>query len=66
MTDYNKHCETKIPLTLEEVRCIWADLNDKTRLEVLKSIVWTADNPFEFREKAVKVLTSKEFIENID
>lgn len=53
-------------LTLDEVRFLWADLPDNKRMEVLKSVIWTAPDMHSFHEKVVKVVTSPRFKYTLD
>ncbi len=64
--DPEKHCNTKLTYTLDGIRGIWSDLPDKQRMEVLKSIIWSASNMHDFYGKAMKVLGSEEFRESLD
>ena len=66
LEDHEKHCNTKIPLTLDQINIIWSELDDKTRMEVLKSVIWTAPDCQSFYEKAVKVITSEKFRNTLD
>lgn len=64
--DTEKHNKTKIIISLEDLRSLWADLNDKKRLEILKSLIWTSPDNHDFYAKAIKLLKSKKFLETLD
>lgn len=64
--NHEKHANTKINLILDDVSGIWASSSDKVRLEIIKSIVYTADNQRNFREKVVKMLESELFKNTLD
>ena len=64
--DSEKHCNTKIVVSIEDLRGLWADTSDNARLEILKSLIWTAPNNHEFHKKAIKVITSDSFKETLD
>lgn len=66
MMNAEKHCNTKVPLRLDAVRSIWSDVNDNVRMEILKSVIWTAPDNHGFYEKAMKVLNSDRFRETLD
>ena len=61
-----KHCAIRLIYQLETVRSLWSDLPDKQRLEVLKSVIWTAPDMHGFHEKAVSLLTSNRFKQTLD
>ncbi len=61
-----KHTNLKIPLTMYEVRWLWADQGDKVRMEMLKSIIYTAPNMHDFYAKVMEELNSDKFQGEID
>ncbi len=61
-----KHCRTRMVYSLDTVRSLWADLPDRQRMEVLKSVIWTAPDMHTFHAKAVRVLSSNQFKETLD
>lgn len=60
------HNDTKITVSLEDLRSIWTDASDRTRLEILKSIIWTAPDMHRFYEKSMKILNSDSFRDSLD
>lgn len=62
----HKHCDLKIPVRLEDARALWADLPDSKRLEVLKSVIWTATDMHGFYQKARKLINSQAFQDTLD
>ena len=66
MDAHEKHCGFKLRLTIEDVRGIWSEADDKVRLEILKSLIWTAPDSRGFSEKALKLLSSPKFWEDVD
>ena len=61
-----KHCNTKISITIEEMRSLWSELPDKQRMEVIKSVIWTAPNSYGFWEKVCKQICNQKFGDKID
>lgn len=61
-----KHCALNLNLTLDTVRVLWADLDDKRRMEVLKSVIWTAPDMHAFHAKALKVLAHPNFLNSLN
>jgi len=61
-----RHCNLKVPLRLEDMRGLWSEVGDKVRLEILKSVIWTAPDCRGFYLKAMKILNSEKFREAID
>jgi len=66
MMDAERHNNTRVPLRIEDLRSIWIGANDAARLEILKSVIWTAPDNQGFYAKALKTLTSGRFIETLD
>jgi len=64
--DAEKHCNTKITITLEDMRSLWHEANDNQRLEMIKSIIWTAPDMHTFYQKVLKELDPKKFEETLD
>ena len=62
----DKHLDTKISVMLGDMRVLWYDVNDNTRLEILKSLIWTAPDNHKFYEKALKMLKSDKFQNTLD
>lgn len=61
-----KHCETKVTLDIESLRSLWSEATDKQRLEMIKSIIWTAPNMEGFYEKVLKELNPVKFRGTLD
>lgn len=61
-----KHCETKFTISLEDMRGLWGEANDKQRLELIKSIIWTAPDMHSFYCKVLKALDPKKFEGTLD
>ncbi len=57
---------TRLSLTVENLRCIFEDWNDKQRLEVIKSLIWTAPDSHSFLAKVQQLAASRRFTETID
>ena len=51
---------------MENLRGIWSDQPDKTRLEIIKSVIWTSPDNHAFLAKLMKELQSQEFADTID
>ena len=61
-----KHLNTKLTITLENFRSIFEDWNDDQRMEIIKSLIWTANNAKGFARRVQTLLDSKHFIDDID
>ena len=61
-----KHLNTKLTITLENFRSIFEDWNDDQRMEIIKSLIWTANNAQGFARRVQTLLDSKHFIDDID
>lgn len=61
-----KHCNLKIPITLEDMRGLWANLDDKCRMEIIKSVIWTADDMYGFHGKVCKEIACEQFKDTLD
>lgn len=64
--DAEKHCNTKVPLTIEDIRSLWNNVDDKVRLEIVKSVIWTSPDNHGFYAKVIKILNSEGFLETLD
>ena len=64
--DYEKHNNTKLPITIETFRFLFEDWTDNQRLEVIRSLIWTAPDMTSFHDKVVTELTSKKFSSSLD
>lgn len=60
------HLNTLITLRLEDLRSIWSDLEDEDRLEIIKSIIWTAPDNHDFYNQVIDEVTSEQFKETLD
>jgi len=61
-----KHLNTKLNVSIGDARGLWADANKKHRLEIIKSVIWTAPDMEEFCQEVIKLLESREFRESLD
>jgi hypothetical protein len=61
-----KHAETKISIELQDFSVFFRDMSDDVRLEVIKSIIWTAPNMELMWKKVCKVIASEKFGETLD
>lgn len=61
-----KHLETRLPIVLESFSSLFDEWTDNQRIEVIKSLIWTAPNAQSFAQKVAKLLNSKRFQEKID
>ena len=62
----NEHYDTKIVCRLGDLSGLWVNLNDKQRIEIIKSIIWTAPDMHSFRDKVLKTIASEKFEETLD
>ncbi len=61
-----KHLNTKLTMTIENFRSIFEEWNDNQRMEVIKSLIWTAQDAQGFAQKVAKVIDSDKFQGEID
>lgn len=61
-----KHNNTMLKFRLETFRQLFEDLNDKQRMELIKSLIWTSPDMHLFHYKAVQTLSSTKFTETLD
>ena len=61
-----RHLETKIPLELESLMSLFTDVPNKTRLKIIKSLIWTATSQEEMLNMVSNLVASKKFRESID
>lgn len=61
-----EHCNLIIPITLEDMRSLWANLDDEYRMEIIKSVIWTACDMHEFHEKVCKEIACEKFKDTLD
>ena len=64
--DHEKHYNTKLPITLGLFAYTFEEWTDNQRLEVIKSLIWTAPCSQIMHEKAKKLLNSEKFELSID
>ena len=62
----DKHLDTKFTFRLGDLSCLWTDFSDKQRIEIIKSIIWTAPDMHTFREKVLKTIGAEKFEETLD
>jgi hypothetical protein len=62
--DGRKLTETSVKFRLEDVRGIWSETNDRARMEILKSVIWTSPDNHAFYGKVKRAL--KNFEETLD
>jgi hypothetical protein len=65
MNKVEKHLKTKLNLNVESFRFIFEDWTDNQRLEVIKSVIWTAPDVEKFLSKVQNLMASKDFNDNI-
>jgi len=58
--------EENVPMTIGDVRSLFSEATDDQRLELIKSIIWTAPDMYKFHKKAEKMIKSNEFQETLD
>jgi hypothetical protein len=61
-----RHCSLKIPVRLDDLRGVWGDATDKQRIEIIKSIIWSAEGRNDFGLEVSALLNSKKFCDTID
>jgi hypothetical protein len=66
MTDDEKHYHHNVKIELGDLRHIWSDQPDKTRIEIIKSIIWTSISNRDFHAKVLKELQSQKFADTLD
>lgn len=64
--DTERHLNVKLPITLENFRGIFEEWTDNQRMEVIKSLIWTAPDAQRFAQKVSKVISSDKFQGEID
>ena len=64
--DIERHLNTKISCSVENLRSFWIDWTDAQRIEVIKSIILLAPDCHGFYAKILKELTSEKFKDAID
>ena len=65
-SEAEKHCNTKITTDIESMRGLWKDATDNQRLEIIKSVIWTAPNMEQFYDKVLKTLDREKFGQTLD
>ncbi len=66
LNDYFVKEETKLTLNMYDIRFLWSDQSDSTRLEIIKSIIYTAPDMHKFAGKVNKLVNSNKFKESLD
>jgi hypothetical protein len=61
-----KHLNTKIHLTVENLRNMFEDIPNNARLEIIKSLIWTAPNAQTMWQLVCDKIANKKFGETID
>lgn len=61
-----KHNNTKITISMRDMSYLWYDLSDNVRMEMVKSIIWTAPDSHTFYGKLMWCLNSEKFQSSID
>lgn len=64
--ELQKHLNTRLTVTLENFRSIFEEWNDNQRMEVIKSLIWTAQDAQGFAQKVAKIIGSDKFQGEID
>ena len=57
--------EEKVPIIVGDVSYLFTELNDVVRMELIKSLIWTANDMHLFYEKVKKLIASR-FEETLD
>ena len=47
----------------QDVSVLWEDVDDEMRVHMICSIIWTAEDPADFRSKLVLLINEDEFVE---
>ena len=66
MSEDEKHYHHKVKIELGDLRQIWSYQPDNTRLEIIKSIIWTSPDNHGFHAKVLKELQSQKFADTLD
>lgn len=61
-----KHNNTLIKMRLETFRLLFEELNDNQRVELIKSLIWTAPSQHAMYDRVRKLINSGEFQSTID
>ena len=61
-----RHNNTKIPLTLENFRPLFYDIPNKTRLEIIKSLIWSSNDQEEMWQLVKDKIIDSKFNETLD
>jgi len=66
--NHNEHLSTPLSFSGEiyDFSHFWAKWSKKQRMEVIKSLIYTAPDSYSFHQKVVKTLTSEAFKETLD
>jgi hypothetical protein len=61
-----KHNNTLLRFRLETFRLLFEDLNDQQRLELIKSLIWTAPSQHTMYDNVRKLINNGDFQSTID
>jgi hypothetical protein len=55
-----------VPMTIDCIRSLFTELSDDQRMELVKSVIWTAPDMHTFYKKVEKMVSSNEFQRTLD
>jgi len=55
-----------VPMTVGCISSLFTELSDDQRMELIKSLIWTAPDMYPFHKKAQKMISSNYFQETMD
>lgn len=61
-----EHIMTKVPVNIADISGIWSGQNDEVCLEMIKSIIWTANDPLTFWNKVCNEIDNVDFEGTLD
>lgn len=62
----NKNLEIIFKIRLYDLESLWADVSEKQRIAIIKSVIYTSPNAQVFHGKVIKELYSDKFMETLD
>lgn len=62
----NKNLEIIFKVRLYDLESLWADVSEKQRIAIIKSVIYTSPNTQVFHGKVIKELYSDKFMEMLD
>ena len=58
--------DEEVPMTIEDMRSLFSELNDVQRLELIKSLIWTSSDNEPFFNKTCSTICCDKFRETLD